>query len=75
MKPYVQSDANAGATPFPGTEMFEALHGQAGIARIVKGLTDRLKTDPRTADIFRAADFERLDRTLGEQFCYVAVGP
>jgi hemoglobin len=75
VKPYVQSDANADATPFPGTVMFEALHGQAGIARIVKGLTDRLKSDPRTADIFRAADFERLNRTLGEEFCYVAGGP
>jgi hemoglobin len=75
VKPYVQSDANAGATPFAGTAMFEALHGQAGIARIVAGLVDRLKTDPRTADIFRAADFERLNRTLNEEFCYVAGGP
>ena len=75
VKPYVQSDANAGATPFAGTAMFDALHGQAGIARIGTGLVDRLKTDPRTADIFRAADFERLNRTLNEEFCYVAGGP
>lgn len=73
--PYAQSDANAGVTPFKDDRVFQALHGKAGIARITADLTQRLKTDPRTADIFRAADFERLDRTLGEEFCYVAGGP
>ncbi|MGZ3314387.1 MAG: group I truncated hemoglobin [Caulobacteraceae bacterium] len=73
--PYVQRDANAGAAPFEDDRVFQALHGKAGIARITADLTARLKTDPRTADIFRAADFERLDRTLGEEFCYVAGGP
>jgi hemoglobin len=75
VKPYVQSDSNAGASPFAGPAMFESLHGQAGIARIVTSLINSLKTDPRTADIFRAADFERLNRTLNEEFCYVAGGP
>ena len=75
VKPYTQSDANAGATPFTGDAMYKALHEKAGIARITAELIQRLKTDPRTADIFRAADFERLDRTLNEEFCYVAGGP
>jgi len=73
--PYAQSDANAGAAPFPGEAMYKALHEKAGIARITAELIGRLKTDPRTADIFRAADFERLNRTLNEEFCYVAGGP
>jgi hemoglobin len=73
--PYPQSDANAGATPFKDDRVFKALHGQPGIARITADLVQRLRTDPRTADIFRAADLERLDRTLNEEFCYVAGGP
>lgn len=73
--PYPESDANAGATPFKDDRVFQALHGKAGVARITADLIERLKTDPRTADIFRAADFERLDRTLNEEFCYVAGGP
>jgi hemoglobin len=73
--PYVQSDANAGAAPFKGDHMFEALHGMAGIDRIVSGMMAENQSDPRTADFFKAADLERLHRTLVEQFCYVAGGP
>ncbi|HEY4028784.1 MAG TPA: group 1 truncated hemoglobin [Caulobacteraceae bacterium] len=73
--PYPQSDANAGAAPFKDDRVFQALHGKAGVARITADLIERLKTDSRTSDIFRAADFERLDRTLNEEFCYVAGGP
>lgn len=51
------ADANAGAQPFPGTEMFEALlDGQAGIDRIVDDLVARNIKDPRIADIFKASD-------------------
>lgn len=75
VKPYVQADANAGATPFRGDEMFKALHGREGIERIVTGMMDANRSDPRTADFFRAADLVRLHRTLVEQFCYVAGGP
>lgn len=73
--PYVASDANAGAQPFAGTEMFGAFHGQAGIDRIVDGMLDRSVADPRTAGIFVATDMVRLRRTLKEQFCYVLGGP
>lgn len=75
VKPYVQSDANAGTTPIAGDAVFKALHGKEGIDRIVAGLIKSLRTDPRTADVFAAADLERLQRTLSEQFCYVAGGP
>lgn len=71
---YAVADANAGATPFTGTEMFEAFHGQAGIDRIVDAMLVATKGDPRTADIFRATDMARLSRTLKEQFCYVLGG-
>ena len=75
VKPYVQSDANAAAEPFAGDHMFKALHGLAGIERIVTRMMDENRNDPRTADIFRAADFVRLHRTLVEQFCYLTGGP
>jgi hemoglobin len=73
--PYAQSDANAGAAPFAGDHMFKALHGLEGINRIVSGMMAENQSDPRTADFFKASDFERLHRTLVEQFCYVAGGP
>jgi len=75
VKPYIQSDANAGATPFVGDHMFKALHGLAGIDRIVTATMVASQRDPRIADFFKAADPERLHRTLVEQFCYVAGGP
>ncbi|NJC41194.1 hemoglobin [Brevundimonas alba] len=73
--PYSVADANAGAQPFAGTEMFDAFHGQAGIDRIVDRMLDRSAADPRTAGIFVATDMIRLRRTLKEQFCYVLGGP
>lgn len=75
VKPYVPSDANAGAVPFAGDNMFKALHGVEGIDRIVTAMLAAVRADPRTADIFRAADEVRLHRTLVEQVCYVAGGP
>jgi hemoglobin len=71
---YTPSDANAGATPFAGTEMFEAFHGKDGIARIVKDMLDQSFADPRSSDIFKAHDRVRLERTLNEQFCYILGG-
>jgi hemoglobin len=73
--PYVQSDANAGATPFADQRLYKAFHGQAGIARIVDDMVARNVSDPRIADIFRATDLQRLRRTLKEQFCYILGGP
>ena len=75
VKPYVQGDANAGAKPFEGDHMFKALHGLEGIDRIVTQMIKENHSDPRTAEIFMAADNARLHRTLVEQFCYVAGGP
>jgi hemoglobin len=72
--PYTPSAANAGATPFEGTAMFEAFHGREGIARIVAGLLDQSFADPRSSDIFKAHDRVRLERTLNEQFCYILGG-
>jgi hemoglobin len=73
--PYVVSDANAGAAPFTGPEMFEAFHGEAGVARIVDDMVDRNAADPRIAAIFARTDQVRLRRTLKEQFCYILGGP
>jgi len=73
--PYVQSDANADAAPFKDDRLFKALHGLPGLDRVVTELMRQNEADPRTADIFHAADRVRLHRTLVEQLCYIAGGP
>lgn len=72
---YARSDANAGATPFEGTAMLEAFHGQDGIGRIVDDLVGRITTDPRIAGTFVSHDLVRLRRTLKEQFAYILGAP
>ena len=73
--PYVQSDANAGAAPFKGDEMWKAFHEGPGVKRVVDGLIDRAVVDPKIAEIFQGQDIVRLRRTLDEQFCYLLDGP
>jgi hemoglobin len=72
--PYTQSNANAGATPFADDRLLQAFHGPAGVGRIVDEMLDATSKDSRTADIFKAADMERLRRTLKEQFVYILGG-
>jgi len=74
VEPYVQSNANAGATPFSGTAMLRAFHGKAGIARIADGFVDRNIHDKRVAEIFEKQDIVRLRRALKEQLCYILGG-
>jgi hemoglobin len=71
--PYEKSNKNAGAAPFEGTQMLEAFHGREGIGRIVADLVSSLPHS-RIADVFRATDMKRLERTLNEQFCYILNG-
>lgn len=72
--PYAESDANAGAAPFPGDAMWRAFGGAAGVHAIVDDLVARNTADPRITDIFRNRDLVRLRRTLFEQFCYILNG-
>jgi hemoglobin len=72
--PYPQSNANAGAVPFKGTDMLAAFHGRAGIDRVVDTMVARNVADPRISDIFKNQDLVRLRRTLKEQFCYFLNG-
>ncbi len=72
--PYVQSNANAGATPMSDQAVFAAFHGKAGLDRIVASTIALSVADPRITDIFKTADLERLQRTLSEQLCYVLGG-
>lgn len=69
--PYVQSNRNAGATPFAGTAMATAFGGQDGIRRIVHRTVEMSEADPRIAAIMQNHDMVRLRRTLFEQFCYI----
>jgi hemoglobin len=71
---YAVSNANAGATPVDGQELFAAFHGREGISRIVDDLVELVQKDPRLTEIFKASDFVRLRRTLKEQFCYILNG-
>lgn len=71
---YTVSNANADAQPFKGASMMAAFHGKDGIGRIVDDLVERVQHDKRTEEIFHAADFVRLRRTLKEQFCYILNG-
>jgi hemoglobin len=73
--PYVQSNANAGATPLKDDNLLKAFHGKEGLVRITSDLVDRNLADPRIKDIFATADIVRLKRTLSEQFCYLLAGP
>ena len=72
--PYVQSPANAGATPMSDTGVLEAFHGKEGLARVAAATVDRSIVDPRIKEIFATTDVPRLKRTLAEQFCYVLGG-
>lgn len=72
--PYTISDANAGATPVDGQELFAAFHGREGVSRIVDDLVEQVQTDHRLMEIFKASDFVRLRRTLKEQICYILNG-
>lgn len=72
--PYHVTDANAGGTPFTGTRMIDAFHGEAGIARIIDDLVATSQADPRISDIFKGQDMVRLRRTLKEQICYLLNG-
>lgn len=73
--PYVQSNANAAATPMRDDGVLKAFHGKEGLTRITSDLVDRNIADPRIKDIFATADVVRLKRTLAEQFCYILAGP
>lgn len=73
--PYVQSNANAGATPLKDEHVLAAFHGKEGLTRITGDLVDRNLADPRIKDIFATTDVVRLKRTLSEQFCYILAGP
>ncbi|MFB0872694.1 MULTISPECIES: group 1 truncated hemoglobin [unclassified Sphingobium] len=69
--PYTVDDRNAGATPFIGSGMADAFHGQEGIRRIVAHFVEGNFTDPVIGEIFANQDKVRLRRTLFEQFCYI----
>ena len=72
--PYVQSNANAGATAFEGQGMWHAFHEQAGVDRIVDDMIDRSLADPQLNQVLAGQDMVRLRRILKEQFCYILNG-
>lgn len=71
VEPYAQSNANAGAAPYAGTQLAAAFGGREGIARIAVRTVELSEADPRIAALFEGNDMVRLKRTLSEQFCYL----
>ncbi len=71
VEPYVQANANAGATPFAGDTMAARFGGQNGIRQIANRFVDLNFSDPRIRTIFAAHDEVRFRRTIFEQFCYI----
>jgi hemoglobin len=71
---YAVSNANAGASPVADPAVLAAFHGRDGISRIVDDLVEHVQKDRRTQEVFHAADFVRLRRTLKEQLCYTLNG-
>jgi hemoglobin len=71
VEPYDQSDANAGAKPFPAGKLADLFEGRPGIKAIADRTVELSETDPRISAIFIAHDTVRLKRTLFEQFCYI----
>lgn len=69
--PYEQSNENAGARQFSGSQMADQFGGQDGIRRIAVRTVELSRADPRIAEIFVAHDMVRLERTLFEQFCFI----
>ena len=69
--PYVQDNANAGASPYDSAELVADFGGREGIRRIAIRTVELSEADPRIADIFAAHDMVRLKRTLDEQLCYL----
>jgi hemoglobin len=69
--PYEQSNENAGAGQFSGSQMADQFGGHDGIRRIAVRTVELSRADPRIAEIFVAHDMVRLERTLFEQFCFI----
>jgi hemoglobin len=64
-----------GTPPWRGQTLYEDLGGQAGVARIVSNLLDRLAQDERIVALFDDTDMERFELRLNEHLCSVADGP
>ena len=72
--PYTQSNANAGVKPFSDDHLLQAFHGPAGVGRVIDEMLNGVEKDPRTAEVFKATDMERLRRTLKEQVVHILGG-
>lgn len=69
-----QAPADRRPAPFPGDEMYQAFHGQAGVDRIVDDLVTRSAADPRMAGVLKGVDLSALRRALKAELCYVLGG-
>lgn len=55
--------------------LFQALGGEAGVARIVDGMVDRAYADERIRQKFDGVNPKALKASIGQQFCQITGGP
>ncbi len=72
--PYTVSNENAGAKPFEGAQMLEAFHGREALAGSSRTSFAASSTTSASATSFARPTSRGLDRTLGEQFCFILNG-
>lgn len=75
VKPYEQSNTNAGTMPMSDTKVFQAFGGIEGIKKLSDNFITRLETDSQTKEIMVGSDKVRIRRTISEQICYILGGP
>jgi hemoglobin len=68
-------NADAGATPIPGTAVYRAFHEKEGIQRVMDDFIVRVTSDPRIKARFENANLARLKLLLVQQVCYLTGGP
>ena len=64
-----------GCGPAREDNLYLALGGESGVARLVEAAVAESVADPRFGDLFTQADLNRLREQLADQICELASGP
>lgn len=59
----------------PSAPLYDALGGQAGLARLMDDFMQRIETDARLAPHFKDANKQRVKEQLVDQVCQLSGGP
>ena len=67
--------AQAQAQALADDILYQAIGGQAGIARVTADFVPRLRADPRIGEFFKETKLSELQKQLTDQLCVVSGGP